>query len=158
LLDVLQFEIPPQWSEPFRVDPPSPFKIVPVPGETRRQLLVYPPRPIADKYELTIRGRVTPSASDRLRVPDVVLQRAQQMQRFVALPEHMDLQQITWEMVGLSRASAPPAVAGPTKAQGTVYQVTGDRFQATLKGVQRATSDAQVTLADVHVIWQPDGH
>ena len=36
LADSLQFEIPPQWSEPYRLEPPLSFKIVPVPGEQRR--------------------------------------------------------------------------------------------------------------------------
>ncbi len=160
LVDALQFEIPPQWLEPFRVDPPTPFKIVPVPGEARRQLMVYPQRPIQDKYQLKIRGRVVPASSDRLRVPDILLQRTQQVERYVVLPERLDLQQVSWETVGLSRAQLPAEFVAPGHATPSphVYQVASERFQASLKGVQRAAAEAQVGLADFHVVWQPDGN
>ncbi|MBI3838756.1 MAG: hypothetical protein HY288_12595 [Planctomycetia bacterium] len=160
LIDTLQFEIPSQWSEPYRLDPPTPFKLVPIPGEARRQMIVYPEAPIKDKYQLKLRGRVALSAGDRLRVPDILPLRNQQLERFVVLPQHLDLQQVTWETFGLSRAQLPAgfSVHGPNAQSQAVYQVAGDHFQASLKAVERASASAQVALADIHVVWQPDGH
>jgi len=158
IVDTLVFEVPPQWSEPYRVDPPAQFKLVPVPGETRRQLIVYPARPITDKYDLKIRGRVALSAGDRLRVPDVVPQRVQQAERFVVLPQQLDLQQITWETVGLSRAALPSDADSTTvPAESAVYQAVAERFQASLRTVKRAAATAQVRLANVELAWQADG-
>ncbi len=159
LMDTLQFEIPSQWSEPYRLDPPTPFEVVSIPGEARRQMIVYPAAPIHDKYQLKLRGRVALSAGDRLRVPDILPLRVEQLERFVVLPQHLDLQQVTWETFGLSRAQLPEGliVRGPNPQSQAVYQVAGEHFQASLKAVERANASAQVALADIHLIWQPDG-
>ncbi len=159
VVDVLTFDVSPQWAEPFRVDPPAQTKVVPVPGEQRLQLVVYPPRPIADTYQLRIRGRVALSAGDRLRVPDIVPQRMQQVDRFVVLPQRLDLQQISWETIGLVRAPMPDEFAArvPNSESAAVFQVEGERFQASLKGVRRAAAEARVRVADIHVVCQPDG-
>lgn len=159
IVDTLQFEIPAQWSEPLRIEPAANFKIVPVPGEQRRQLIVYPRGPIAGKYQLKIRGRVALSAGDRLRAPDILPLRNQQMERFVVLPQNLDLQQVTWDTFGLSRAQLPPELAAdsPNVQSPAVYQVLGERFQASLKAVERVSATARVALADFHAIWQsPD--
>lgn len=159
LIDTLQFEIPAQWSEPLRIEPPANFKFVPVPGEQRRQLIVYPREPIAGKYQLKIRGRVALSAGDRLRAPDILPLRNQQMERFVVLPQSLDLQQVTWDTFGLSRAQLPSELAAdsPNVQSPAVYQVLGERFQASLKAVERVSATARVALADIYVIWQsPD--
>ena len=119
LVDALQFDIPAQWSEPLAIEPQVNFKVVPVPGEQRRQLTVYPRQPISGKYKLKIRGRVALSAGDRLRRPDIVPLRSQQIERFVVLPQSLDLQQVTWDTFGLTRTIAgrawrrrpPPAIA-----------------------------------------------
>jgi hypothetical protein len=157
LVDSLQFDIPPQWSEPFRVD--APFKVVPIPGELRRQLILYPPKPVSDKYQLRVRGRVAPSAGDRLRVPDIRPLGAGETERFVVLPQQRDRQQITWETLGLTSAKLPLGFAPGRSVQNSLaYQVTGESFQASLRAVERATAAARVTLADIHVVWQRDGH
>jgi hypothetical protein len=158
--DVLSFQVPPQWVEPFRVEPAARTKLVPIPGETRQQLLVYPAKPIEGDAELRIRGRVSLAAGDRLRVPDVVPQRMQHLERYVILPERLDLQQVTWETVGLSRATLPPdwAAIDSGDAARRVFRVDGDHFQASLRGVQRGEATAQVKLADIHIAWQADGN
>ena len=159
LVDSLELEIPPQWSEPFAIDPPMPFRIVPLSGDQRRHLVLYPSKPIEGKYQLKIRGRVALSAGDRLRVPDVIPLGTEQLERFVVLPQHLDLQQVTWDTVALSPPALPAefvahAASLPTSA---VYRVTGEHFQASLKAVQRARSAIQVRLADIRLAWEADG-
>ncbi len=122
-------------------------------------MLVYPPDPINEKFDIKIRGRVALLAGDRLRVPNIVPQRFDRVERFVVLPLRLDLQGISWETVGLSRAELPAQFAeirGDVAAN-SVYRVDGDQFQASLRGVQRAASTARVRLADIHLAWQPDG-
>lgn len=157
LVDSLQFDIPPQWSEPFRVD--APFKVVPVPGELRRQLIVSPPTPVSNRYQLRIRGRVAPSAGDRLRVPDIRPLGIGEAERFIVLPQQRELQQITWETLGLTPAKLPAELASRRTGQSYLaYQATGESFQASLRAVERATALARVALADIHVAWQRDGN
>jgi len=156
LIDTLQFEIPAQWSDQLKIEPTANFKIVPVPGEQRRQLIVYPRGPISGKYQLKIRGRVALSAGDRLRAPDILPMRNEQMERFVVLPQSLDLQQVSWDTFGLSRAQLPPQLAAdsPNVPSPAVYQVLGERFQASLKAVEHVSASARVALADFHVVWQ----
>ncbi len=157
-VDALVFEIPPQWDEPFRIEPPAQFKVIAVPGEANRQLVVYPAKPISDAYQMTVRGRVALSAGDRLRVPDIALRHAGKVEQYVVLPQRVELQQLSWETVGLDRAKLPPAVAPHVGdiSTASVLRVEGDRFQAALKGVQRADTAARIKLADIHLAWQAD--
>ena len=159
LADALHFEIPPQWSEPFRVEPNMPSEVISVPGEQRRQLLLYPRTPLTGKHAITIRGRVAPSPGDRLSVPDVVPLHVQQLERFVVLPRNLKLQQVTWDTLGLLPAKLPVEfeVHGAKEPSRAVYKVAGEHFQASLKAVQRASAVAQVDGVDIHLAWLPDG-
>ena len=107
-----------------------------------------------------MRGRVALFAGDRLSVPEILPLRVEPLERFVVLPQFLDLQQVTWDTLGLTRASLPANfVTRPGSASSTtVYQVEGQRFQASLKAVQRSAAAARVALADVHVTWQLDGN
>ncbi len=160
LVDALSFEVPPQWAEPYRVAPPARTALVPIPGEPRSQLLVYPAEPIEDQFEFKIRGRVALTAGDRLRVPDIVPQRVDRIERYVVLPERLDLQQISWETVGLTRAALPPEFAASNRDRSATvaYRVDGQGFQAALRGVQRTAATARIKLADVKIVWQADGY
>jgi hypothetical protein len=161
LVDSLHFEIPPQWSEPFRVDPDLRWEVVSIPGEQRRQLVLYPTRPLADKLRVAIRGRVAPSPGDRLSAPDVVPLHVRELKRFVGLPRDLEnLQHVTWDTLGLLPAKLPVEFAAQgAKAQSmAVYQVVGEHFQASLKAVQHARAVAQVGLLDIHLVWRPDAH
>ena len=159
LLDVLRFEIPPQWSEPYQVDRMARVEIVPIPGESRRQLVIYPLEPIADQYRVRIRGRVVPSMGDRLRVPDVIPRGAIKLDRFVSLPSEWESQQVDWEMTGLTPTTAPADWRmRPSSAQPTIfYQVLGERFQAAIKSIERVSGRPRVRLADISAAWHADG-
>ncbi|HEX3727790.1 MAG TPA: hypothetical protein VHV08_16170, partial [Pirellulales bacterium] len=160
LIDTLQFEIPPQWSEPFRLEPQAPFKVVPIPGEARRQMIVYPDKPIDTEYRLRIRGRVALSPGDRLRVPDILPQQVQEIERFVVVPQYLDLQQVSWETLGLAHAQLPAEFAGHGQGSQSpaIYRVSGEHFQASIKAVRRSRALGQVKLADIHLAWEPSGH
>lgn len=159
LADTLHFEIPPQWSEPFRIDSAMRYEVVSLPGEQRRELVLYPDEPLEGKQQIRIRGRVAPSPGDRLSVPDVVPLGAQQLERFVVLPRHLERQQVTWDTLGLLPAELPAEfMARGSKVQSmAVYKVAGEHFQASLKAVERASAVAHVELLDIHLVWQADG-
>ncbi len=56
LADTLQFEIPAQWSEPFHVEPAMRSRVALVPGEQRRQLILYPDEPLSGSQLIKLRG------------------------------------------------------------------------------------------------------
>jgi hypothetical protein len=159
LVDTLQFEIPPQWSEPFRVEPEMPLSVVSLPGELRRRLTLTPDKPLAGKQVIKLRGRVASSPGDRLSAPDIVPLNAAEIQRFVVLPRKLDAQQVTWDTLRLAPASLPtelqPRSWHPEAV--AVYKVIGDHFQASLKAVKMERVAATARLMDVHLAWLPDG-
>ena len=155
LLDVLRFDIPPQWSEPFQVDRPARIELVPIPGEGRRQLVIYPLEPIADSYHLRVRGRIVPSLGDRLRVPDVIPRGAAKLDRFVVLPGEWESQPVDWEMTGLTPSAVP--ADWQQRPAGNFYQVLGEHFQAALKSIERVSGRPRVRLADICAAWHADG-
>jgi hypothetical protein len=135
------------------------YEVVSIPGQQRRELVLYPGEPLSGQHEIRIRGRVAPSPGDRLSLPDVVPRRAYQLERFVVLPRQLELQQVTWDTLGLLPAELPAeltmrSLATPSMA---VYKVAGDHFQASLKAVASASAVARVELLDIHLAWQVDG-
>ncbi len=161
LADSLQFEIPPQWSEPFRVEPAAELSVVTMAGEQRRQLTLTPSKPLAGKQTFLVRGRVAPSPGDRLSVPDILPLNVDELQRFVVLPRYFESQQVTWDTLRLSPARLPAEFL-PRHWQAdqmAVYHVAGEHFQASLKAVQRQQATASVKLADIQLAWLPnDGY
>jgi hypothetical protein len=156
--DALRFEIPPQWSEPFQLNPPMAYEVQSAAGEQRRELVLFPDEPLAGQREITIRGRVAPSPGDRLSAPDVLLLRARELERFLVLPRELEGQQVTWDTLGLASAELPRELAGTSKSASTaVYKVAGEHFQASLKAVERPGEVAGVALVDIHVVARPDG-
>lgn len=159
LLDTIQLSVPPQWSEPFSIEPAARSRLNPALGDTRAQLVIQPDKPLSGKHRFVIRGRVALSAGDRLRVPDIVPLRVQELERFVVLPDQLEHQPVAWDTFRLNRAALPgDLVEGGLKGEGlSSYHVAGERFQATLKAVQRNEAKPRVSLADIQIAWQGDG-
>ena len=159
LLDVLRFDIPTQWSEPFQLDRPASWEVRKVSDENRRQLVVRPKSSISDQYRIKIRGRLALPAGDRVRVPDVRPRGVAQVDRFVVLPAQLEVQQIFWETSGLQKAQLPAEFRKlPISPESfSAYQVLGDHFQASLKSRERAAAAPHVRLADISIDWQADG-
>lgn len=158
IVDELRFEIPQQWSEPFQADRPA---IVEVVGTgNSRQLVIRPPAPITDRYRIKIEGRLAVGKTDRVRVPDVAPLESVRLNRFVVLPVQVELQQANWDVVGLKVGALPAEFSElPFAAETfTAYHVTGKRFQADLRPLDRTDGAPFVRLADVTVAWQTDGH
>jgi hypothetical protein len=160
LIDVLRFDAPAQWIEPFQLDRPADYEVVAIPGENRRQFVVRPATPIKDQYRVKIRAAVALAAADRMRVPDILPLGPFDVRRFVVLPVQLELQQVVWESTGLRRANLPAEFQRPTVSPESfaVYEVLGSRFQASLKSVERAAGEARVKLAEISIAAQSDGH
>ena len=108
LIDVLRFDVPPQWVELDSAGQVK-WKVVPIPSENRRQLIVRPLAPIAGDYALRITGRLVPSLGDRLGVGDVTPQGLGQIQHYVVLPQQLGPEQVVWDTPGLALGVASRA-------------------------------------------------
>ncbi|MHB9045984.1 MAG: hypothetical protein ACYC35_08595 [Pirellulales bacterium] len=158
-LDALRFEIPSSWSGPFDVSPAATAEVVRIADENRSELVVRPRLAIENAGRITIRGRLTVAPEERTSVPGITLLGVRSLQRFLALPTRFGLQRVSWETRDLEPVRLPQGLGPERLRPGAfqAYRVVGDRFQAALKLVERASASPRVSLADVHVAWQADG-
>ncbi|HTU25170.1 MAG TPA: hypothetical protein VMF30_07220 [Pirellulales bacterium] len=159
LLDVLRFDIPPQWAEPFQFDADVQSEVLPIPGENRRQLVVRPLTAIAGDFSLRIQGHLGPSMGDRLGIADVILRGVGQLERFVILPHRWENEEVVWDTVGLTDAQLPSDLQKRLPLGGGMqaFHVLGEHFQASLKNIEHTSIPPRVHLADVGCVWQADG-
>jgi hypothetical protein len=158
-LDAIHIEIPSSWSEPLDVDPAMPYEIIEVPGETRRQLVLYPPEPLAGEAHVRVEGRLAPLAGGRVRAPDARLMGAAALAEYFVLPLQQELQSLAWNTSGLKPEALPddlvPATSAPDSVQ--TFLRAADTFRADLRSVEKIAEDVQVRLADIAVHWAGDG-
>lgn len=159
VLDTVRIEMPSSWSEPLRIDPVMPSEIVEVAGESRRQLVLYPPQPLAGEARVRIEGRLSPTAGGRVRAPDARLVGATALEEYFVLPLQQELQTLAWETSGLKPEALPEGLVDATTAPDTAqtFLRAADTFRAELRSVEKIAEDVQVRLADIAVSWSSDG-
>ncbi|MHB8952804.1 MAG: hypothetical protein ACYC4U_07465 [Pirellulaceae bacterium] len=150
LIDQFRFEIPPEWTGPFSVEPDVPYEIRTIPGQ-RPHLVVWPWQPVADQFDLRIGGVLQLGPTERGRTPNIVPLDASSAERFFVLPTQLDQQRIDWETPGLVevplRDAVPDGMADPTSH--VAYRVWA-KPRAVIADVQHVAGERQISLADVY--------
>ncbi len=156
LVDQWRLEVPSQWSGPYEVDPPSTVKVVTIPGDSRRRLVIQPNATVRGEYHLQVSGPLTLAPGERVCAPAVVLEGGHVTRHLLVLPTQWQLHPVVWETQGLKPTSLPNDLdAQPVGRESFVaYQVEHPSFQAVLKPV---IGQPQVFLADVSLAWEADG-
>lgn len=155
ILDAIRLEVPPEWNEPFDVEPETEFEIVEVPDQNRRQIVIRPTEAVERNFHVRVRGALSASTGERIRAPDIVPLDVTNADRYLVVPSKLQRQQIAWETSGLQEAPLPRGYQ--SELESYVSYVLGDRFQATIKDVQPEPSMASVQLVDVHVDCSDEG-
>jgi hypothetical protein len=154
LVDELRLSVPPSWSGPYEVNPPM---AVEPSGEKGRLLLLRPRTAIEGKLRVTISGPLAFPPTDRVSVPEIVLQDAELRSHRLILPTQSQLQPVDWEVEGLRPTDLPenllPRLVAPESF--VAYRVQSRSFRATIRPLGAA--EVQVDLADVCLAWEPDG-
>jgi hypothetical protein len=156
VLDKFRFEVPPEWVEPFTLEPSMPYEVRDVPGQ-RRHLVVRPTRPVSDRFRVRVRGGLALREDERVRMPDVMPLDVTSTERFVVLPTQLDRQRIDWETSGLQPVALRDVL--PDGATDTAWTAFGvwSKPRAVISDVQRVAGVRQIRLADVQVACQADG-
>lgn len=156
LVDQWRLEVPSQWSGPYEVDPPSTVKVVTIPGDSRRRLVIQPNATVSGEYHLQVSGPLTLTPGERVCAPGVVLEGAHVTRHLLVLPTQWQLHPVVWETQGLKPTPLPDDLdVKPVGRESFVaYQVEHPSFQAVLKPV---IGQPQVFLADVSLTWEADG-
>jgi hypothetical protein len=155
-VDQWRLDVPSQWNGPYKVDPPSAIKVVAIPGDNRRRLILQPTAAVSGEYRLSVSGPLTLAPGDQVCAPQIVLQDAEIVEHLLVLPTQWQLHPVAWETQGLKPASLPSDFdALPVGRESFVaYQAERPSFQAILKPL---VGLPQVFLADIHLAWQADG-
>ena len=156
-LDTLRFEIPADWKGPFQVQPEAELSLDEIPGQGRRYLVVRPEEPMSGECRVVVRGPLSATPRDRVRVPDVVLLDVPDVDSYVVIPSRIDQQTIEWERGGLQAKPLPENFAALRRSWDVSYGTLDPRFQATIKDIQGAVGEAYVRLADYYLDVEPDG-
>jgi hypothetical protein len=159
MVDSIRMTAPPSWAEPFSVQPDVPFEVRAKDSDRDRELVLYPPKAIADEATFHIEGRLSPLAGQRIRAPDVRLQGADKLDQYIVLPLREELQALQWDTNGLAPQAVPLGlVAAPDDPSSIqTFLRTAEAFRADLRSVAKFASSVQVRLADIAVRWATNG-
>ena len=160
VLDVLRFEIPTGWNEPFSTTPQATVETIEDRAAGKNRLIVRP-RAAFEKgrHRLTLGTRLDFAGSPQVMAPDIRPLQLGSPERYVVLPTQVGVEQVAWETTGLIAAELPEGFTPPFVAAEAfeVYRIAGDAPSAVLNPVERTGDTARVRLADIRVSWRPDG-
>ena len=157
VLDQLRFRAPLSFGEPYRAVGAPGVSDVTGPNDTH-ELFIRPPTAISGRYEYRLGGTYHPQPSRPLEVPDVVLEGAEPLERFIVLPATAEGQPLAWRTEGLVPAELPEgfaALGGPAPV--AVYRAVSARPVARLRPAPLSGRAARIRLADIRVAWENDG-
>ena len=157
-VDQFRFEIPPEWTGPFSLEPNVPHEIRAIPGQ-RRHLIIRPWSPVTDRFQVRVRGSLELGANERGRTPNIVPLDVSSAERFFVLPTQLDQQRVDWETPGLVEVPLGDAVpeGGADAASQVAYRVWS-KPRAVIADVQRVAGERRISLADVYLDCQASGH
>ncbi|MDG2207889.1 MAG: hypothetical protein P8K78_08300, partial [Pirellulales bacterium] len=152
-LDTIRLRIPDDYAGPFRLDPPLPFTVTPLPGGAGSLLEVHPKDAITDALRLSIRGPLDIAPEDPVRCPIISTQDIPRVSRFVVMPKKVDLQDASWKTSGLVARRLPEDSENAPLAGTSVtsFQVTGRDYRAVLESVGQPAQEPEIPLATVDV-------
>ena len=159
-LDLIRLQIPPHWTGPIETVPAVEQRVLSVPGETTRHLVIRPQRAVAGPLRLSIRGPLRGNGAELVAVPDVALLDAPRVERIVVLPGRIGSQRLAWETSGL-QAAVPANLALPEGMIPTgceAYQVVAPRYAAAARLLDRPATKPAVRLADYELHAAAGGH
>jgi hypothetical protein len=148
VLDTLRLDIPSDWTGPFQVPEGISTTISDLAGKSRCYLLLRPEQAVRGDFQVRLRGPISSASRERIRVPDVTLLDAQNVESFVLLPTRVDQQRIIWERSGLQAKPLPESLRPLRGPADLPYEALRPRFQATIKDIQLESGLAFAFLAD----------
>jgi hypothetical protein len=157
VLDVLQLEVPAEWTGPFSITPAVEHRVIALPGSAASHLLITPQQAVSGDYRLTIRGPVKSRSSEPIRAPEIVVLDSQAEERIVVLANGNKSPGPLWETRGLQAALSselrlPEGWAVPDQEY---YRVVANSYEAAVLSPAAAPAQARVTWAEFSL--QPQG-
>jgi len=159
VVDQFRLAVPPQWTGPYKVNPPASLKVVDVPGKPLRHLIVRPRSAVEGTYRLTVSGPLTLGAGERPGAVKIVPEEVDLTRHVVVLPVAPKVPPASWETHGLDPTKFPEdlPLAPADRGSFVAYQAVGGDYQAMLRLGEQEHGKPQVDLADLRIAWQHRG-
>ena len=149
LVDSIRIRLPRELTETLRLEPPFPYEVREVPGQSEPNVIITPAAPVDDEFEVTLHAQLQTSPDGSLSAPSIEVLDSALIDRFLVLPKRSDQQEIEWDIRGLDQPQSDESQ--------TTYQVRGQRMRAVVREMDQTVGNPRLLLADVEVAWQPDG-
>lgn len=156
LLDECRLGIPPTWTGPYEIDPPCAWKLVEIPGEDVKSLVLRPRRAMEKDARFVIRGPLLDAANNRVHYPDIVPRNARQLTRWVALPTREAGERLNWITRGMESGELPAEFPGLASTF-QVQQVRAEHPTARIGSLAASATRPLVRLAEMHLALNEHG-
>ncbi|MBC8350987.1 MAG: hypothetical protein H8E66_03315 [Planctomycetes bacterium] len=148
VVDAVRVRLPRDLAKSLRLDPPLPFEVKDVPGQSEPTVIITPPAAIDKAFQVTLDAQLPTSPDGSISAPRIEVLDTAQVERLLVLPKQSGEQQIEWNIRGLEQPKSD--------GSGTTYRVRGRRMLAVVRDVNQSVGSPQLLLADVEVAWQID--
>ncbi len=148
VVDTVRLQVPRALVDTVRLDPPVPFDVQEVPGQSELNLIIRPRNAIDKSFTLHLTADLVTDADGSLSAPSVEILDAPQVERFLVLPKYADNQEIEWDIQGLEQPTSDNSH--------TTYRIRRRRMRAVVREVKQSAGTPRLLLTDIEINLQHD--
>ncbi|MCB9940518.1 MAG: hypothetical protein H6823_19935 [Planctomycetaceae bacterium] len=148
VLDSVRVRLPRELVSSLSLDPPLPYKVLEVPGQSEPNLVIAPPTAIDKVFRVRLNALLQTSPDGSISAPPIEILDSPQIERLLVLPKRSAEQEIEWDIRGLEQPESDELQ--------TTYRVRGRRMRAVVREVNQSAGNPRLLLTDIEVTWQSD--
>ena len=148
VVDSVHIRLPRELTESLRLDPPLPYELRDVSGQSEPNVIITPPVAIDKEFHVVLNARLQTSPDGSISAPPIEVLGTARVDRFLVLPKRSAEQEIEWDIRGLEQPESDESQ--------TTYEVRRRRMRAVVREVNEVADSPRLLLADIEVAWQPD--
>ncbi|ADB18720.1 hypothetical protein Psta_4067 [Pirellula staleyi DSM 6068] len=158
-IDIFRVLLPSQLEAPSEITPAVDHQLVTTMGESQRQLVVKPPKPVDSQFAFSLTAKLAPAMGGILRVPMPMLLDLTEVDSLVVLPQRVGSQTLNWQTSGLQSLPRDAAVTlvPDLAASSEVFRVVSSSPSAELAITAPSSSNPTLFLADYQLIIDSTG-
>ncbi len=162
IVNRLSLKVPDSFQRPFNLQPEQVGVIDEVretPDGNELILLLSQPAAVGGQVEIQLSGSLSRPADQRLEIPSLAWNSADQRERYVLLPKSVGQQSLRWQTTGLRRQSLPSQLKAyaPTGETAHSFRLEKNQFVAKEHAFRGTLSKAVVRYAKVSGLLDVDG-
>ena len=148
LVDFIRVRLPRELTETLRLEPPLPFELRDVPGQSEPNLIITPPRAVDKSFQVRLHALLQTSRDGSISAPHIEVLDSPQVERLLVLPKRSAEQEVEWDIRGLEQPESDELQ--------TTYRIRGRRMRAVVREVNQSAGNPRLLLADIEIDWRTD--